>query len=78
MSNSFKKIIPEEKASDELKKKVMESAASTKLMMDMAELYSTKYVESFADLFRTRPKPKQENGPKSQNDNTNDKPSTDQ
>lgn len=52
MSNPFKKIASDEKAPEELKAKVLKSADNAKMLMDMAELFSTKYLESMADMFR--------------------------
>lgn len=65
MSNPFKKIASDEKAPEELKAKVLKSADNAKMLMDMAELFSTKYLESMADMFRAGPKEDDEN-----NDNT--------
>ena len=74
MSNSFKKIVPKDKAPETLKKKVMESAENTKLLMEMTELFSSKYIDSFTELFKTDPKKgsnKNENGAKGDEEKDN-------
>lgn len=55
MKNPFKKIgYPKKEAPKEMKKQVMESVNSFKLLLDMMSLFSLYYVKSVETLFNKK------------------------
>lgn len=53
MKDAFKKIAKNEQVPDELKVRVMDSVNTAKVFIDLAELFTGRYVETFGNLFRT-------------------------
>ena len=53
MDNPFHKIVSEVEPPKSLKRQVMNSANYAKLLADMAELFSSMYIQTFGNLFST-------------------------
>jgi len=52
MENSFKRLASEEEVPKELKAKVLASVNTTKLFLDVAELFTEKYVGTIGQLLK--------------------------
>ena len=53
MDNPFKELgLPQVEPPKELKKKIMKDLTSIKLLIDMIDLFSTKYVETFQSFLK--------------------------
>lgn len=53
--NPFKKLGEEYKAPKRLKEKVMSSVEISRLLIDVADLFTDKMGRTLLDLFRTKP-----------------------
>lgn len=53
MKDAFKEIAKNEQVPYKLKMKVMDSVNTAKVLLDLAELFTGRYVETFGNLFKT-------------------------
>lgn len=53
MENAFKKLQTQENVPNQLRERVMESVTLAKMFIDLAELFTGRYIETIGHLFRT-------------------------